>query len=469
MPERRAAIYVRISQDREGAGLGVERQRADCEALAKRLGWSVVSTFTDNDLSAYSGKRRPGYRALLADLDAGRADAVLAWHTDRLHRSPRELEEYVDVCERRGVVTHTVKAGEIDLSTPSGRAVARTLGAWARFEVEHKSDRTKRAQLQAAEAGRWFGGARPFGWEVREHGEAVIDRREAEVIRKCTHAVLAGASLGSLAAELNSRAVLTSTGKQWNATTLRQVLRRARNAGLSTYNGEVVGKSTWPALITEDTWRALCAVLDDPERRRSSSNRLRWLLPGLATCGACGDTVRTATVASNRAAGTTRTVYRCRVTGRGHVARAAQPVDDFVTRLVVARLSRPEARQLLAAGVETPDAEGLRVEAVALRARLGEAAESFADGAITAGQLEKISARVRARLDEVESAMARSARGVVLADLVNAPDVAAVWETLALDRRRAVISELMTVSIMPTGRRGNVFDPTSVRVGWKAS
>ena len=95
---------------------------------------------------------------------------MLAWHTDRLHRSPTELEDYVDVCERRKVVTQTVKAGELDLTTPSGRAVARTLGAWARFEVEHKSERTRRAQRQAAEAGRWLGGRPPFGWDLRPDG-----------------------------------------------------------------------------------------------------------------------------------------------------------------------------------------------------------------------------------------------------------------------------------------------------------
>src|SRR5690242_20271648 len=106
---KRAAIYCRISQDRHGAGLGVERQLSDCRALAKSLGWTVVAEHADNDVSAYSGKPRPAYRALLRDLDEGRADAVLTWHTDRLHRSPRELEEYVDICERQGVTTQTVK------------------------------------------------------------------------------------------------------------------------------------------------------------------------------------------------------------------------------------------------------------------------------------------------------------------------------------------------------------------------
>ncbi len=65
---RRAVIYVRISKDREGAGLGIARQAEDCAELADRLGWAIVTTHQDNDLSAYSGKPRPGYRALLADL-----------------------------------------------------------------------------------------------------------------------------------------------------------------------------------------------------------------------------------------------------------------------------------------------------------------------------------------------------------------------------------------------------------------
>ncbi len=52
----RAAVYCRISDDRRGLGLGVQRQRQDCHELAGRNGWQIVATFVDNDVSAYSGK-----------------------------------------------------------------------------------------------------------------------------------------------------------------------------------------------------------------------------------------------------------------------------------------------------------------------------------------------------------------------------------------------------------------------------
>jgi site-specific DNA recombinase len=459
-------VYCRISQDREGAGLGVDRQRADCEALAAKLGWAIVAVHTDNDTSAYTGKVRSGYEALLDDIETGRANAVLVWHTDRLHRSPRELEHYVDLCERHNVVTQTVKAGELDLATPSGRAVARTLGAWSRFEVEHKSDRTRRAQLQAAQSGKWLGGARPFGWQMDSGGSVTIDRREANEIRNAAKAVLAGSSLGSVVADLNARGVTTSTGGRWNYTSLRQVLSRARNAGLSEFKGEVVGQSAFPALLTEDTWRALVGLLADPSRRRSQSNRVRWLLAGLAEC-VCGRRVRSATAGGSHSR-PLRTVYRCRARGPGHVARSAKPVDELVTKIVIERLSRPDARDLLAAD-DRPDMETLRVEAMALRTRLGEAADSFSAGDITRSQLERITSNVQNALGDVEARMAAGSRLSVLAPLLGA-DVRAAWDRLSIEQRRAVVDALMVVRLLPVDRATKrVFHPETVRIEWRQS
>src|SRR4029453_14556301 len=55
----RAAIYCRISRDPRGDLLGVQRQAPPCRALCERLGWEVVEVYTDDDLSAYTGKHRP--------------------------------------------------------------------------------------------------------------------------------------------------------------------------------------------------------------------------------------------------------------------------------------------------------------------------------------------------------------------------------------------------------------------------
>src|SRR5438094_659504 len=95
-----AAIYARISEDRAGEMLGIKRQLEDCEKQAALKGWPVADRYCDDDVSAYSGKRRPEYRRMLADIAAGRIDAVLVWHQDRLHRHPKELEEFFETCDR---------------------------------------------------------------------------------------------------------------------------------------------------------------------------------------------------------------------------------------------------------------------------------------------------------------------------------------------------------------------------------
>ena len=125
----RTAIYTRISEDHTGEALGVQRQLADCQALASRLGWDVVATYTDNDVSAYNGKVRPEFEAMLEAMKRSEFEAVVCWHPDRLYRSMRDLERVIDIADERGVQLRTVTAGDLNLGTPAGRMLARILGS----------------------------------------------------------------------------------------------------------------------------------------------------------------------------------------------------------------------------------------------------------------------------------------------------------------------------------------------------
>jgi site-specific DNA recombinase len=101
-PQLTAGIYARISYVRREDGtqerLGVERQVPPCRELARRKGWAVIEpAYEDNDPSAFSGKRRPGYEQLLADAKAGRINIIVAWHADRLTRQPTENEALIEL------------------------------------------------------------------------------------------------------------------------------------------------------------------------------------------------------------------------------------------------------------------------------------------------------------------------------------------------------------------------------------
>lgn len=460
-----ASTYCRISRDRVGAGLGVATQEADCRELARKLGWTIVAVHTDNDLSAHSCRRRPGYEALLSEIRVGEVGGVLAWHTDRLHRSPLELEAYVTACEAHGVVTHTVKAGQLDLSTASGLMVARILGATARHEVDHMIERQKRAKKRSAEAGKWKGGRRPYGYAA--DGVTIIPD-EAKAIATATTALLAGASLRGIAAQWNAEGRPTSTGGKWHSNALRVTLMRPRNAGLMEHQGEIIGKAEWPALVPEAEWRALVDKLSDP-RRRSNGNgpARRWLGSGMYRCE-CG--VPLVCSQADRAR-----IYRCR-DGCGKLSRRQKDVDEFITKVIAERLRRPDVASLVAHD-RSGEVRALEAQAVALRIRLDSLAGFFAQGLIDAQQLTEGTKEVNVSLEAVRSRIGKLYDGSALAGIVDTDDAGSAWLDAPLDRKRAVLDALATVTLLRGGHGRPVgwqtgktyFRPELVKVEWRTT
>jgi DNA invertase Pin-like site-specific DNA recombinase len=206
----RAAIYARISSDRDGDHLGVRRQVEDCERLVERKGWEVAERYVDDDVSAYKGRVRPAYRRMLDDVRGGFLDAVVVWDADRLHRRPKELEDFFGVCEEAGVTRLASVSGDIDLATHDGQFLARILGAVAKKESDDKSRRIKRKHEELAQAGKVAGGGtRPYGYEADRR---TVRESEALVVRECARRLLSGEALRAICADLNERGVSTVTG-----------------------------------------------------------------------------------------------------------------------------------------------------------------------------------------------------------------------------------------------------------------
>ena len=322
-PVVRAGVYTRISWDLAGQRAGVERQRVDCEALCAERGWEIAQYLEDNDRSAYSGKRRAAYERLLTAVDDGRLDAVVTWYNDRLHRSPRELETFIDLVERSGVRVAVV-SGDYDLTTPEGRFTARIVGAVARKESEDRSRRVRRMHLELAEQGR---PASHLGWGVR-------DEAERELVREAAGRVLAGQGLITIARDWNRRDVPGATASPWTGPTLRKVLLSARVAGLREHGadprGRILGALTpavWQGAIDRRTWDHVRAVLLNPERLTVGNTPTRYLLMGVIFCGVCGGRM------FSRPRDDHPKRYVCAGRRPGHqLTIVAQPVDDLVTR-----------------------------------------------------------------------------------------------------------------------------------------
>lgn len=438
-----AVIYVRISQDRTGNELGVQRQEKDCRELAARLGLNVQHVYVDNDISAYSGKARPAYQAMLGGIRDGSITHVVAWHTDRLHRNTRELLEYIDLSVAQKLPTQTVTSGPLDLSTPNGRAAAITLGAWARAESEHKAERIQGWSQQQAEQGISHGGRRPYGWRAdRVH----LDPVEHAVKMDMVDRLLAGESLRSVSDDLVAQSVPTVTeGGTWHRSMIRKMLTSPRQAGHRVHRGEIISRGNWEPALTEDRWQAICALLNEPERRTTTSTARVNLLGFYARCGECDEPIGTKYNA--------RRHYRCEPCG---LWRRQEPVDEYVSGYVVGLLETLDDEPV--PGID--EVAVARVEALKKRIKATEAAFA-ADDTMTPQDLLKVLRPLKDRLKQAQAAVIPPRRQALLAGRTGAGAVAA-WQGLGMDQRRAIIRELVDVRIMRSTQGKGRFDPASV-------
>lgn len=455
-----AAVYLRISRDKTGEQLGVRRQRQDCVALCAEKRWTPVE-YLDNDVSATTGKTRPKYEAMLSDIRDGRIGAVVCWDLDRLHRRPIELEAFMAIADEHRLKLATV-SGDTDLSTAQGRLVARLKGSVARHEVEHKSDRQRRAAVQLAQRGepKW---RNAFGY--MPDGSRQPDPVTAPLVRDAYASILAGGSISDVARAFNAAGHYGLTGRPWTAKVVSLFLRKARNAGLRSHNGEIVGPGNWPALVDETTWRTVQSVLNAPGRAPGLKSVRRHLLTSVLGCGKCGGYL------AGRQTKMKAMTYQCK--SCHGVSIRAEYVEPLLFGTVVERLAMPDAVDLLKAEChDDAQAEALRTEYNRLTTELGAIGVERGEGLLTGAQAKIATDVVLAKLEAIERAQTDAEKRRVLDGIpLGTPEVADAIAELSPDRFRAILDLLVRITVDPVGKGHRVdgarFDADRVRFIWR--
>jgi DNA invertase Pin-like site-specific DNA recombinase len=306
------AIYLRISSDPLDQRAGVMRQRFDCEMIVAKRGWPDPVFYEDNDVSAWSGKRRPAWERLLADLPT--LDAVVAWDLDRLVRQPRDLEKFLDKCAEAHITRVATAQGDLDLTSDAGRFTARILAAVATKESDDKSRRIRRAKQDAAERGEWQGSRPPFGY--RADGGLVVVEEDAALVRSACRHILDGGSVRALVAKGGPR-----SHPGW-----RELLLSPTIAGRTSSGHE----GNWEPIIDVETWARVRAVLTDPQRRAHRGTERRHWLAGLLVCGRC-DAGMVHNARERKGVDYSR--YIC--SAHRHLSIAAPAVEEFMLGVVL--------------------------------------------------------------------------------------------------------------------------------------
>jgi site-specific DNA recombinase len=461
----RSAIYARISDDRAGKGLGVKRQIEDCERLISERGWTVASTYVDNDTSAYRGHSRPQYEAMLADLSGGQLDAIVVYHQDRLTRTPSEFEDFLRACTDAGMSKFTTVTGFADLGQSDGIMVARIQAAVAANESDAKSRRIRRKNDERAANGLpHSSGERPFGYEL---DRVTVVPSEADVIRHLAERFMAGEPLISLTQWLQDEGIKTATGlNDWRTPTLRNLLMAPRIAGLRVHRGEVVGHGIWPPIISEDLHHSLVTKLSDPSRVTNRTPR-RYALSGMLRCAECGHKMVSNTSHHRRR-------YACKkgpdFGGCGGVFIAAESLDVLIADAVLTRLDSPElAAQFNGRDGDDPLRSQLRDAISTDERQLAELQQAYAERLITMKEWLGASRTIRDRFQRNQKQFDRMNRDNSMAGLLGqGQQLRQTWGGLSLGRQAAIIAQLIDhIVIHKAAKPANRIDPNRIEPIWR--
>jgi site-specific DNA recombinase len=256
-----------------------------------------------------------------------------------------------------------------------------------------------RAKVQSVVDGEYSGGPPGFGYRIAydynphglpiKPGQLVIEESEAALIRDAVARFLAGEPLASIAARWTAAGVaIPHGGRKWNPVSVRGILARARNAGLSERHGKIVGKGQWGkpvdendpdgewcSIITESELYAVRAKLNDPVRKTNQAGyERRWLGSGLYLCGqpGCGSKMRS----SGQKNGDGGSRYCCRE--HGHCVINAVEVDALVRKTVAGILAKHGASLL--AGKRSEQAAQLEHQATVITGKMEALAAEFDAG-----------------------------------------------------------------------------------------
>jgi DNA invertase Pin-like site-specific DNA recombinase len=216
----RAIGYIRVSTDKQvESGASLQDQRDKLLERARREGWTICLTDTDEALSAKDTAERPALTAALETLDRGDADVLVAYKLDRLSRSVFDTAGLMKRAEANGWRLVVVD-GDVDMTTADGRMMTHIRAVFAEREREAISQRTRDALAVKRAQGVRLG--RP-------------SRIPHDVVLRIVAAKQDGMSMAQIARVLTEDGVPTASGRAaWSKATIQSVLNGQDAASLAT-------------------------------------------------------------------------------------------------------------------------------------------------------------------------------------------------------------------------------------------
>jgi site-specific DNA recombinase len=497
----RTASYLRVSSQRQADQQTIESQRVDVRARATRDHTPIDTAFEYAD-DGYSGSEllRPALERLRDHIAGSMIDRLYVHSPDRLARKFAHQAILLEEIQKHGCqVVFLNQDGLPD--SPETKMLTQMQGMFAEYEREKILERTRRGRRHSASQGNVsvFGRA-PYGYRYigkqLAQGEArwEIDKLESQSVRLMFELVgERGCSLAAVCRELQSRGILTKTGKpDWDRSTVRGMLINPAYCGEARYGKErsmprkpgrrpkrgdpVVPRQgkvavatpldeqimiPVPALVSKSLFEEVRRRMEDnAKRQRQRLKGSKHLLSGLLICGKCGS-------AYCHQSGRRYHYYRC--IGTDRYRRAGKTICDNSSVKGIALESRvwsdvcdllrdpdrlrAELDRRQSSAPESSAAISKQESQVAdLRARLNRMIDAYSQGLIEPQEFESRIGGLRAQHDREAAALA-SLRGeeISTTDPASAAEALSVFathveqhlETASIELKRELLEVLI--------------------------
>ena len=327
--------------------------------------------------------------------------------------------------------------------------------------VREAHDRIARQGKTSGGGRKWFGYTRVFAnpEETNKRKRVIlreeVNQAEAAALRDAAERVLRGETVGSIIREWTQAGISPPRSERWEETSLVQMLKSPRLAGLREWQGKTY-PAQWPAILDADTHERLVRLFSDPSRRVYVVGRKQHLLSGIARCGKCGGPLYPYGAVDGKRAATYRCVVGPAGKGCGGISVNGEYLDEYVTGAVQAALESPRVQQAVRAGQDAsaPRRAELLEEIRKAQEKRAEARRDWAEDVIDKEDWLDIKARTEARIANARKEYDKLTGAVtVFGDIPPTDLVRDAWQDWNTDRRRAAVKSVLNRVVNPAASR----------------
>ena len=297
-----AALYARVSSDRQDVDLSVAAQLRALRDYAEKNGYLVAREYVDE---AESGKvaDRPQFQRMLDE--AGKPEApfkeILVWKFSRFTRKREHAVAFKSMLRRRGIRVVSITEQAEDNAT--GRLLEAIIESVDEFYSENLAQEVVRGMREAASRGFWMTTYAPYGFKrvhvqdgPKKRPKLELNPPDDGVVRRIFDMALQGRSTLDIAKTLNAEGIPTSNGKKWLKTTIHFILTNEAYAGTVVWGANakdgqppVRVEDAHPAIVSRREFRRIAGMMQSRAPQKVNPRRISspYLLSGLAKCETC--------------------------------------------------------------------------------------------------------------------------------------------------------------------------------------